>query len=198
MNRLLAFFAFGGFIIALSFHIITYIFTIPTDIFGVVVVPLMCGIFPLAIPFSFMQLRYKMAWGKNSTKRILSSLPQNARIGLYVAMGYVLLNFFIGISTLKVTRRLDGDYLAYPTELGEIVYVSELEAREENLTGNWVTLEAVPAERIYYGSITGHKEINESDYDHYRTLDLRFFTGHLMIFYLMPSLTFFFLPFNPK
>ena len=185
MKHALAWFAFIGFVVSLIFHYLTYFgFTIPLFLFF--------GLHLGAIGIFFIDGKeMSREMKKGGYKALLDHAPDWTRLAVQLFGAYAIFNFFLALIFLVTSgyehhQMLSGEYAVYDT--GQ--YISVHQNEEYNLERNIEIINDVPVRRTYTGDLTVFVQISEEEYtpSHRIPEVLRAFSGHWMIFYLVPAI----------
>lgn len=189
MRRLIAILAFIGFWFSLFVHGATYFgINIAEEFMGVWCLHIF--IFPLMFPLAAASRTIQGNNAREKWQILYSNVPAWGKVIRNIFFAYAFINFalFIGKTADEPNpQRLSGEYRHYRANPN--IYVSL-----EDAEGKIATLESVPVLRSSssIGELTIFTRIPEQEY-YERTLPItRGFSGHWMIFYLIPALYFWF------
>jgi hypothetical protein len=184
MRQVWASIAFIGFFLSFMIHVATYGGFNAGEVF-----PLIWILHIVALMLWFvmvLKLRGQRNWNK-----VLEPLPIWCRKLLGICFIYTAINFaviFIGEVGKGVPQRMNGQYVIYRIDDGRRVFVNPDEMPNTEL--ELVELKMIPVLRETEGTISVFSELTEAEY-YQRTLPVvRGFSGHWMLFFLVPALYF--------
>lgn len=198
MRRLIAIPAFIGFFSSLIVHTATY--------FNINFTQLCPGVWGLhigAIAFMFVSVAsginrdMRGPDGRKTWATIFAPMPGWVQSIMKGFMVYAVLNFvvvFFGHTGDTKAQHLNGNYVLLRETHGHRTFISPADALLINLPTDPIYLDNVPAIPSTDGlqHIPIYEEISDTDYARQQIPTLRGFSGHWMLFYLVPTFYFWF------